>query len=86
MDYRTIVAYVFGIVLLYITVWILYKPFKVLVKLLLNSTLGGMALLALNFLGGWMGLNIGINLYTSIIVGICGMPGMALMLILQRVF
>ena len=54
-------------------------PIKWIAKLILNSILGGVLI----WIGGIWSFHIGLNLLTSILVGILGVPG-ALLLIFIR--
>lgn len=45
-------------------------PLKKILKLLLNSILGGITIYVINLIGGAFGFHIGLNLFTSIIVRI----------------
>ena len=85
MEYNTLIAYVFGIILLYVAIWIFYRPLKSLFKVLTNTVVGCIAMYIFNLVGGLMGITVGINLYTSMTVGILGVPGFGLLLILQRI-
>ncbi len=57
-------------------------PIKLILKLVFNSILGGMLILAINFIGGMFGLHIAINFITCIVVGILGVPGAIILLII----
>lgn len=59
------------------------KPAKFIVKLLLNTLCGFIALVLINLVGTFIGVAIGINWLNAAIVGILGVPGVALLLILQ---
>lgn len=59
------------------------KPAKFIVKLLLNILYGFIALVLINLVGAFIGVTIGINWLNAAIVGIFGVPGVALLLILQ---
>ena len=59
------------------------SPFRLALKLLLNTCIGFVALLALNFLGGYIGISLGINWVNALVVGVFGLPGAALLLLLQ---
>ncbi|WHH57105.1 pro-sigmaK processing inhibitor BofA family protein [Petroclostridium sp. X23] len=83
IEYNVVIAYVFGLILLYFVGWILLVPLKIVIKLLYNSILGGIALVIINFFGGFIGVHVGINPLTALIVGVLGIPGMALLLLLQ---
>ena len=58
-------------------------PLKLFVKLLINTIFGFIALLAINFLGGFFDVSIGISWINAAIVGVLGVPGVALLLLLQ---
>lgn len=57
-------------------------PIKLILKLVFNSILGGILILAVNFIGEIFGLHIAINFVTCIIVGILGVPGAIVLLLL----
>jgi inhibitor of the pro-sigma K processing machinery len=52
-------------------------------KLIGRSALGFAALLAFNAAGGAFGLSVGLNVLNAGILGILGIPGFALLLVLQ---
>lgn len=81
----TLLAYLFGIIILYIVVKVLIIPFKYLGKLIINAILGGAALWILNIFGGALGIQIGINIVTALVVGLLGIPGVILLLVLQHI-
>ena len=51
-----------------------------------NTALGFLALAALDLCSGVTGLHIGVNLINALLVGILGLPGLALLVLLQWVF
>ena len=57
MEYEVglILAYGFGIALLYLLGYLLMAPLKVIGRFIANSVLGGAALAVINFLGGFVG-------------------------------
>ena len=79
----TLLAFLLGLVVLYIVGMLLVIPIKILIKLVLNGVLGGIALFLFNLVGGLFGLGIAINPLNAIIVGILGVPGVILLLITQ---
>ena len=81
-----IFAYIFGAILLYITIWLCYRPLKVAAKIVCNVLVGSMGILLANFAFGWAGVNIGINAVTSLVSGVLGLPGIGLLVFLQRIF
>ncbi len=60
-------------------------PLKWLLKLVLNSIIGGLIIFAINLIGGIWGVHIGLNVFTAILVGILGLPG-AIILIIAKIF
>lgn len=57
-------------------------PVKKVLKLVFNSILGGGLIYVINIIGSSFGFHIGLNLVTSIAIGILGIPGaIALILI-----
>ncbi|MEW9123636.1 MAG: pro-sigmaK processing inhibitor BofA family protein [Thermotaleaceae bacterium] len=83
MEINIILAYAFGLILLYIAGYILLIPIKLIIKLIYNGIIGGIALLLLNFVGGFFEIGIGINPITALVAGFLGIPGILLMLGLQ---
>ena len=65
---------------------ILILPIKIVVKLIVNSILGGLIILLVNWIGVAFNLHIGLNIFTSIFVGILGIPGAILLTILKLLF
>ena len=80
------VAFILGILIILIFYKTFAFSFKLLIKLLYNGFIGGIALLALNFCGGYIGIHIALNFVTCLIAGFLGVPGIALLLLLQYVF
>ena len=56
---------------------------KKAVKLLLRSAIGFAALMAFNVVCGGFGMAVGLNVLNAGVVGLLGIPGFALLLILQ---
>lgn len=82
-DTMSIIAYVVGLILIYVCCWIFIRPLKWLFKLLFNGVLGGLILVAINFIGSFAGLHITINPLSALITGLLGVPGVVLIIILQ---
>ena len=60
-------------------------PMKLVIRLIINSILGGIIILAINWIGSAFSLHIGLNIFTSIFVGILGIPG-AILLTIFKIF
>jgi len=86
IDYGVILAYIVGIILLFILGRFLLVPLKVVMKLVYNALIGGIAILLVNFIGGLFGFHIAFNIYTAFIVGTLGVPGFVLLIILKLIF
>ncbi|NLU11223.1 MAG: pro-sigmaK processing inhibitor BofA [Tepidanaerobacter acetatoxydans] len=85
IDFAAVLAYAFGLLLLYIVGRILIMPLKIVLKLMYNALIGGVVLLFLNFLGGYIGLHIALNPVTALVVGFLGVPGVVMLLVLQYI-
>lgn len=85
MDNNTIIIYVACICFLFIFGRIFLVPIKSILKLVLNSILGGALLYVINLIGAAFSFHVGINYITAIFVGILGIPG-AILLVLLRIF
>ena len=80
---ETIVAYAVALLLMYALGWLLFVPLKYLWKLILNGILGGLLLVVINLIGGLFGITLAINPITALIAGFLGIPGVALLFLLQ---
>ena len=58
-------------------------PIKKILKLVINSVLGGIAIFLINLIGGIWGFHIGLNVFTSILVGLLGLPGVVCLIIVK---
>lgn len=85
IEFGVILAYAAGLILLYFIGWILIIPIKYLVKLIINGVIGGILLLLVNLLGGFIGIHIAINPITAIIAGFLGVPGVILLIVMQYI-
>ena len=79
------VAYAVGIVLILVLGRILVFPLKVALKLVYNGLIGGLALWLVNLIGAPLGFTLPITVWTALLVGLLGIPGVVL-LILYYVF
>ena len=61
-------------------------PLKLALKVLLNTLLGFAALFLLNLTSGFTGFALGLNLFNAVVVGVLGVPGLALLVLLELVF
>lgn len=56
---------------------ILLIPIKILLKLMVNSVVGGAFLVLLNIAGSASGIVMPVNIITAVIAGLLGLPGVA---------
>ncbi|NLO88776.1 MAG: pro-sigmaK processing inhibitor BofA [Clostridia bacterium] len=77
---QLIFAAAFVLFLLLIAARLLVKPLRLLVKLLFNSLIGLMLLLGFNFIGGFLGISIPVNIVTVLTAGFLGVPGLILLI------
>jgi inhibitor of the pro-sigma K processing machinery len=62
---------------------ILKAPIKLLFKLILNTAVGFLALLALNYAGALFGVRLAVSWVNAVLLGVLGIPGAALVFLLQ---
>lgn len=80
-----VLSYGMGLLLLFLLGWLLLKPIKWALKLLVNALIGGAALILLNLAGGPFGISIAVNPLNALIVGVLGLPGVILLLVLKMI-
>lgn len=85
LDTNTIITYLACIIFLFIFGKIFVLPLKKIIKLVINSLLGAALIYIINIIGASFEFHIGLNVITSIFVGILGIPG-AILLILLKLF
>lgn len=76
-----LLAYAFGIFALYVVGYMFLVPLKIILRLLLNSCLGGIFILLFNWIGGNWDLHIPLNVFSAVIVGLLGLPGAIILLL-----
>lgn len=87
IDPVVIVAYLFGLLMVYIVLRVLLVPARLLLRVLVHGVLGGVALAALNFAGQYVSvidLYVPINPVTAVTTGFLGLPGVLLLLALRH--
>ncbi len=82
---NTVFFYIIAVVLFCILTVIFSKPLGKLIKLAVNSALGGLCIIAFNFVSQLFGFFIGINAFTAVTVGILGIPGFVMLLMLRLI-
>lgn len=62
---------------------ILRRPLGALARLLFRCAAGLGGIWLFNLAGGLIGVQVGMNLFTALAVGLLGLPGLGLLLLLQ---
>ena len=83
MDTNAVGTFIICIILLFVLGKLFIWPLKKIMKLILNSILGGALIYLINIIGMNFGFHIGLNLLTAIIVGLLGVPGAVLLVLLK---
>ncbi len=71
------------VVLVLVCILIFTKPIRFILKLLINTLIGFVVLILINKFGAYIGVTLGVNWINAAVVGILGVPGVALLLILR---
>ena len=74
MDIFTIIIILICIIALWFIGKMFAIPIKAIFKLIINSIFGGLLILIINLIGSAFQFHIGLNIFTSILVGILGIP------------
>ncbi len=83
MNLTMIIPFAIGVLVLFIVLKVLTLPMKLIVKLLINSVVGGVAIFVINLVGANFNFAIDLNWFSAIIVGVLGLPGAIIVTILQ---
>ncbi len=78
-----IITYLACICFIFIFGRIFIVPIKKILKLVLNSILGGVVIFIINLIGANFGFHIGLNFFTSILIGLLGLPGVVCLIIIK---
>lgn len=82
MDLRVFIIYIGVITMFFVFGKIFFLPLKVAWKLAVNSILGGILLIIINFIGSGFGVFIPVNILNACVVGVLGLPGTVMLMIL----
>jgi len=80
---NNIITYLACICFIFIFGRIFIVPLKKVLKLVLNSVLGGLTIYIINLIGAGFNFHIGLNVFTSILVGLLGLPGAVCLIIVK---
>ena len=80
---NNIITYLACICFIFIFGRIFIVPIKKILKFILNSVLGGLTIFIINLVGANFGFHIGLNIFTSVVVGLLGLPGAVCLIIVK---
>lgn len=83
LELNVIIAYAFGIILIYLIGRMLTMPIRLVFKLIYNGIVGGIMLWIVNFVGAYFNFAIGINPITALVAGFLGIPGVILLILFK---
>lgn len=83
MDLYNTLIIAISIIALIIITRILNIPFRKIIKLIINSILGAILIFIINQMTTTVGIHIGLNIITSVFIGIFGIPGALLLIIIN---
>lgn len=75
MDNTGLIMYLACIIIIFLIGKVFIVPIKVIMKLLINSVLGGLLIYVINMIGAGFNFHIGLNAFTAVFVGLLGIPG-----------
>jgi inhibitor of the pro-sigma K processing machinery len=78
-----LLAWIAGIIIVFAFGKALKVPLKFAVKLLINGIIGGIVILLINLIGQYFDFHISLNIFSALIVGTLGLPGVILLIILK---
>ena len=83
LEINNIIAFIACLFFLFIIGRIFIVPLKTVFKLIFNSIIGGIIIFVINLIGGFFNFHIGLNIVTSIFVGILGIPGAVVVILIK---
>ena len=82
---KNIITFLACICFIFLFGKIFIVPIQKLIKLAINSILGGVVIYIINLVGANFGFHIGLNIITSIIIGILGLPGAVILVLIKLI-
>lgn len=67
----------------FVLIKILTKPIRFAFKMLINAAFGFVILFVVNWLGGFVGFSLGVNLINALVAGVLGVPGVILLIVIK---
>jgi inhibitor of the pro-sigma K processing machinery len=79
-------AYLIGILLILLFGRLLLIPLEIVFKLVYNGLIGGLILWLINLVGAQLGFVLPITIWTALLVGFLGLPGVGILVVYQLFF
>ena len=76
-------SFTIGLALMCVLGYLLLVPMRFVWRLATSGVIGALALVAINAFGSIVGFSIAINPFTAMAVGFLGLPGAAMVILLQ---
>lgn len=70
-----VLAWVIGVLIVFAFGKAMLLPLKILLRLVINGILGGIAIIIINLIGAPLGFTISLNLFSAFVAGVLGLPG-----------
>ncbi len=78
-----VLAGLFLLLVVYIGARVIMQPVKLLWKLVINSLVGLILLILVNYISNPFGFELDVNIFTVLIAGFLGIPGLILLICFQ---
>lgn len=83
MDLTLILTVVLAVAALYCFIKIISAPMRFIFKFIVNMASGFLILVVCEIVLGFFNISVGINLFNCLVAGICGIPGVIVLLLIQ---
>ncbi len=78
-----IIGYAIAIMAIVLIGKLISFPVKLIFKLVVNGVIGAVVLTILNFFGGAIGISVGINIFSALVAGFFGIPGVIVLILIN---
>lgn len=78
-----VLGWILGVLIIFSFGKAMMFPFKIVMRLVINGILGGIAIFVINLIGAPLGFTIALNLASALVAGTLGLPGIILLVILK---
>ncbi|HCT64314.1 MAG TPA: hypothetical protein DIC60_03435 [Lachnospiraceae bacterium] len=85
MNSVSVIVTMIVVCLAFIALLFMAKPIKLILKIILNSAFGLVALMVSNYVLAPMGVAVGINFLTLGFIGLLGLPGFCALILMQAI-